>query len=51
MLKTPVHVAAQLGHVGVLRVLIKDYHADVMVQAMVNKYKSCVCTVGLILLE
>ena len=40
MHETPVHMAAQFGHVGVLRVLIKDYHANVMVQAMVNKYKS-----------
>ena len=34
--KTPVHLAAHLGHVEVLRVLIKGYHADKMVQAMVN---------------
>ena len=34
--KTPVHLAAHLGHVEVLRVLIKGYHANKMVQAMVN---------------
>ena len=46
MLMTPVHMAAQLGHVGVLRVLIKDYHADVMVQAMVNEHQVC-CDPGI----
>ena len=38
--KTPVHLAAHLGHVGVLRVLIKGYHADKMVKAMVNEYQT-----------
>ena len=34
---SPVHVAAHLGHVGVLRVLIKGYHADKLAEAMVNE--------------
>ena len=35
--QTPLHLAAHSGHVEVLRVLIKDYHADKMVKAMVNE--------------
>ena len=35
--KTPVHLAAHSGHVEVLRVLIKGYHAGKMVKAKVNK--------------
>ena len=41
---TPVHMAAHLGHVEVLRVLINGYHADKMVKATVNEYQSLLCT-------
>ena len=40
---TPVHSAAHFGHVEVLRVLIKGYHADKMVKATVNEYQSVLC--------
>ena len=33
---TPVHSAAHLGHVEVLRIFINGYHADKMVKAMVS---------------
>ena len=38
--KTPLHLAACFGHVEVLRVFVKDYHANKMVKAMVNEYHS-----------
>ena len=52
--KTPVHMAAHSGHVSVLRVLIKGYHADKMVKAMVNDGQTysvlksmCICVLQL----
>ena len=42
--KTPVHLAAHLGHVEVLKILIQGYHADKMVKAIVSS-KCIVSTV------
>ena len=34
--KTPVHLAAENGHMGPLQLFLRDYHADAKVTSMVS---------------